>query len=566
VFGVTRKRKRNAGGIVFLFLGLAVCQGGEAYFFLSGSVEQDPVVIELPELDDTAVDVEPDLDAIRLVAEHTTPAAAPEAPEGVIQQIVEEAAEEGQPEPVVLPVSNSRVSVVRARVHTLEKPDPFLEPYQGHDIAGIEDLVRDISKGREDWRKEARKRIEKHRKEDLHLKIVGRSGKPFANQKVRVRLLKHKFHFGVALKKGYFSDPDELSSWERKKLEGQDWKFSLDERFKLVSQFATQVGFANAFKYRLSAGNDHSHMIQDIIPRLREQGLSIRGHTLIWPGWKHMHKDSLGLKDDPAALRAFCEKQITEYAQLWDVDEWDVMNEPRGNHDVQDLLGPEIMAEWFKIAQANVRTPGAGLYLNDYKVISRDEKPWNRDNIEKYKQTIDLLLENGAPLSHLGFQNRYHLWIEPEEIFRRLELFRDYGLPMKSTEFEIRDSKDVTFSEEERARLTAEVMTVWFSHDMVDGIMGWTFFSLEGSIDEKSGVPISFSLLYNTGIKLNGKLWLYLVHNHWHTDEVVKTDAKGVASVRGFLGDYEVLVRDGVTVKRAELMLDKEKNVYKVQL
>lgn len=464
------------------------------------------------------------------------------------------------------PALQDRIVTIRAELHELPAPDPFLKPFLGIDTEGIEDIVKDISKCREEWRKEAEQRIEKHRKQDLHINILDRNGKPYARQKVRVRQLKHKFHFGVAVKRGFFSDPDYLHPWERKRLEEHEWAFTLEERYKLLGQFATQVGFANAFKYRLSAGNDHSHMINDVLPRLRAQGLSIRGHTLIWPGWGHMHKDAVALKEDPDALREFCEMQIRKYARLWDVDEWDVLNEPRVNHDIQDILGEEVMADWFRIARDNVRNKGAGLYVNDYKVISMDDKSWNRNNIEKYRENVDVLLEHGAPLTHLGFQNRYHSRVEPEEIYSRLELFRDYGLPMKSTEFEIRDSRDISFSEEERARVTADIMTVWFSHDMVNGIIAWTLFDIEGSVDDKTGRKRTYSLLYNNGIKLNGKIWLYLMHNHWHTDEVITTDRKGILSVRGFLGDYEVLVRDGPAIKRAALTLDKKNNIYRIQL
>ena len=89
-----------------------------------------------------------------------------------------------------------------------------------------------------------------------------------------------------------------------------------------------------------------------------------------------------------------------------------------------------------------------------------------------------------------------------------------YNLPMKATEFEIRDSKEYVFSEVERARLTADMMTIWFSHSL-NGIIAWTFFDIEGLVDDKTGMPKSFSLLYENRIKLNGKIWLYLIRNHW---------------------------------------------------
>ena len=295
-------------------------------------------------------------------------------------------------------------------------------------------------------------------------------------------------------------------------------------------------------------------------------GLSIRGHNLIWPGWKHMHEDAISIKEDPEALRLFCENQIKDYVSKWDVDEWDVINEPRVNQDVQKVIGKECMADWFKLARKYEKNPNTGLYLNDYKVISKDNKPWNKDNIEAYETTVEYVLGQEPPITHLVYQNRYHEPVDPQVIYDRLENFKKYSLPMKATEFEIRDSADYVFSELERAQMTADIMTTWFSHSLVNGIMAWTFFDIEGSIDKKTNEPRCFSLLYENKIKLNGKIWLYLIHKHWNTDIVKETNKKGVLSGSGFFGDYEVLLRDGDEIKRALIKLDRDSYVYKIQL
>mgnify|MGYP002030709996 FL=1 len=137
---------------------------------------------------------------------------------------------------------------------------------------------------------------------------------------------------------------------------------------------------------------------------------------------------------------------------------------------------------------------------------------------------------------------------------------------MKATEFEIRDSKEYVFSEVERARMTADMMTIWFSHSLVNGIIAWTFFDIEGSVDDRTGLPKSFSLLYENRIKLNGKIWLYLMRNHWHTDISKKTSRNGTLTLSGFLGNYEILVRGGDQIKRALISLEEDAYIYKVQL
>ena len=81
------------------------------------------------------------------------------------------------------------------------------------------------------------------------------------------------------------------------------------------------------------------------------------------------------------------------------------------------------------------------------KVISKDNKPWNKDNIEAYETTVEYLLgQKRSDNSLRGFQNRYHEPVDPQVIYDRLENFKKYSLPMKATEFEIRDSADYVFS------------------------------------------------------------------------------------------------------------------------
>ncbi len=450
-----------------------------------------------------------------------------------------------------------RVVELKAALFAQEKPDPFLVPFQGDDIKGIEGLVREIEQAQEPWRQKANDRIGQVRKEDLHLKVLRSNGRPYANQKVFVRLKKHAFHFGVVINGRDFLEPGKA---RRKAPAAPDLRYSLDERFKLLGQFASYVGFGNDLKYKLSGGEgkDHGMMTEVLLPRLRGMGLGIRGHTLIWPGWEHMHKNVQGLKNDPAGVEAFCNKQIVEYAELWDVDEWDVVNETRGNQDIQKLLGKEALLDWFYLAEKHVKNRGGLLYLNENRVVSFPVDRQRR-NLQLFYDEAKYLLDNGSPLSALGFQSRFRTKEKPEEIYERLEFFRALNLPIKATEFEIVDGEGDRWTEEERARYTGELMTIYFSHDLVNGIMVWSWMCQVLDTEGRS-------MIDSNGIKLNGKIWLYLARKHWHTEEMLKSNNKGVVSIRGFLGDYEVLIKDKGTVKKAELTLGRNQNIYIIHL
>ena len=73
------------------------------------------------------------------------------------------------------------------------------------------------------------------------------------------------------------------------------------------------------------------------------------------------------------------------------------------------------------------------------------------------------------------------------------------------------------------------------------------FFDIEGFVDDRSGMPKSFSLLYENRIKLNGKICLFDTKSLAYRYQ----RHQGMLMLSGFLGDYEILVRDGDQIKRA---------------
>ena len=124
----------------------------------------------------------------------------------------------------------------------LPEPDSFLESFNGSDINGIEDVVKKINRCDERWRKDAESRIDKNRKHNFHLQFIKSDGQPYSNEKVRVKLVKHAFKFGVALKYPYFSESNLLEDHISERVLSHDWAFDIDQRFKLINQFSTEVG------------------------------------------------------------------------------------------------------------------------------------------------------------------------------------------------------------------------------------------------------------------------------------------------------------------------------------
>ena len=163
--------------------------------------------------------------------------------------------------------------------------------------------------------------------------------------------------------------------------------------------------------------------------------------------------------------------------------------------------------------------------------------------MKRFEGEVRYLLDNGAPLSALGFQSRFAKQISPETLYRRLEYFEKFNLPIAATEFEI---KNTLGSEQAKAVMTEQAMTVLFSHRLVNGIYAWTI--------RAGGRNGDRAIVNSDGtLNLRGKVWMYLMKNRWWTDESLTTDANGTVKLRGFKGDYTVLVGgDAVELKLYE--------------
>jgi GH35 family endo-1,4-beta-xylanase len=440
--------------------------------------------------------------------------------------------------------------------------------YSGKDIKGIESLVKEVKAAREDWRKEANKRIDKHRKSDLIISVVGPDGKPAAGAEVKVKLTKHAFEYGTAISRRHFLgeqgvDPDIYK--------------------EAIKAFTVKIGFNNGLKYKLTAKPEKHKNIPPIIEWSKAQGIPVRGHCLIWPGGLHMPKElqvmvygdvkipKRGKKPDYKdlskaelkELREYCENMVTVWAKKWDVTDWDVINETRGNHAIQDILGREVMVDWFKLADKHQVNKGGGLYLNENRVISCPQKQAEK-HLKLFYDEVDFLVQNGAPITGLGFQTRMKEDTPAEEIYRRLEMMAEFGIPMAATEHEVSPTKAYDLDEELRARITERVLTVYFSHPLVVQFIHWTFFS---KANEETGTSADQGLLWKDGtIKLNGKIWQYLWKQHWITDETVKTDSKGKVKVRGYLGKHSIAVNHKGNKKSGYIILPKKGKKITIKL
>ncbi|MBI9020985.1 MAG: DNRLRE domain-containing protein, partial [Verrucomicrobia bacterium] len=242
------------------------------------------------------------------------------------------------------------------------------------------------------------------------------------------------------------------------------------------------------------------------------------------------------------------DSETAEWASRWPVYEWDVINETLGNHRIQDVLGEDQMAEWFRIAESSAVQTNCKLLINEYKLISgfsETLKPgYYTDRRDRYMVNIDRIIADGGPISRIGFQSRLqHEKMDPQTYYDRLEEFGSrYGLEMAGTEFEVVDRDPLVetyfpyvYTEEERAQMTEEILTSYYSHPLASGLSAWDFMEANTS-----------SMCYYDGtVKLNGLVWYYLHRIRYTTDVTTHSSTSGHTTVRGYKGDYDVLVQFG---------------------
>ncbi len=372
------------------------------------------------------------------------------------------------------------------------------------------------------WRAEAAARIDKLRKGDITLRVVGGDGKPVAGAEVHVRMTRHAFGFGSCV------------TGELLMATGPD----ADHYRDIVSHFS-RVVMENDLKWDSWEDSGRRARTIKAIDWLLSKGIEVRGHNLIWPAWRWLPARIAKLKDDPKALDAAIKSHIVEEvsALAGKIVEWDVVNEPYANHDVMDVLGNQVVAEWYKLAGAT--DPKALLFANDYGILSGGGQ--DRAHRDFYFDHIRGLLDAGAPLRGIGMQGHFGMTrTSPAKLMEILDRFGELGLPIEVTEF------DMDMPNE---RLAAEYLrdfyTVCFSHPKVEGILMWGFW--EGA----HWIPNAALWRRDWKIKPSGKMWMDLVTREWWTDQTVKTGADGTTTLRGFQGHYMATTADGAETKFA---------------
>lgn len=374
------------------------------------------------------------------------------------------------------------------------------------------------------WRQQALTRIESIRKGDLAIQVQAADGKTVSNATVRVRMTRHAYQFGTFVEELVLKETPDAKRY-------RETTMSLFNRVT-CPLYWSEWGW----------DNPNNRLVYIAIAQWAKlNGFYTRGHCLIWPGWQWLPKDLKALKDNPAELKAVIDEHFKDVVTIMRpvrFDTYDVMNEPRVNHAIQDLLGENEVVNWFKLTHKIDPHPALG--INEFAILSGGGD--SQRELDLYMKQIRDLVSAGAPLGVIGVQcHMGENLTPPHKVIEILDRLATLKIPIHATEFDI-----ATDDEETQGDYMRDFLIAFFSHPATESLTQWGFW--EG----RHWIPRAALFDKNWRVKPNGKAYLDLVKGAWWTDVTLTTDRQGYCRARGFLGDYEVAVSlpDGTSLTR----------------
>ncbi|MEM8944367.1 MAG: endo-1,4-beta-xylanase [Planctomycetota bacterium] len=379
------------------------------------------------------------------------------------------------------------------------------------------------------WRGQAAARIDANRKAELRVNVTDALGNAINGANVSVQMKEHEFGFGSAV---------QAFRLRTDHPQHDPYKQKTTELFNLAT-------IENNLKWPPWEGEWGGTFTQSgaqsAINWLASENIDVRGHALVWPGYSNLPQPIKNLLDsapldaaEQAILRAEIADHIADIAGTFagQLAAWDVVNEERANHDIMDNLpeGDLAMVDWF--AQAQAADPNSKRYINDFGILT-SAGGTNTSNQQEYFNTIQALINEGAPIDGIGFQSHYNegSLTGPEQLWTILDNFQTLGLDMQITEFDF-----TTTDEQLQADYTRDFLTAIFAHEGIDDFVFWGFW------EDAHWRPDAALFRSDWSIKPNGQAYLDLVFDEWWTNEVLATSNGGATAVDGFKGEYEITV------------------------
>ncbi|ESO92665.1 hypothetical protein LOTGIDRAFT_120651, partial [Lottia gigantea] len=272
----------------------------------------------------------------------------------------------------------------------------------------------------------------------------------------------------------------------------------------------------------------------------------VRGHNIFWGSKDNKLQPDEVIKMNANELKHAVDERIRYVVNQTKgmIDHWDVSNEMLHNHYFEEKTGdPYYSHHMYKYLHQ--LDPKPKLFLNDYNII-----PQGTFTSAFVSQANEYKKAN-VGLYGLGIQCHFPEYEKPDAtlIKKRLDQMATTGLPLWVTELDV-----VVADENTRADWYDITLRSLFSHPAVEGIILWDFYGPQHWRGPDAGLVSDLDYRVNAA----GKHYLDLIYQEWNTHVIHDLGNGKIFSVRGFHGDYEVIVKyKGSPIKDQKFTLTK---------
>lgn len=377
----------------------------------------------------------------------------------------------------------------------------------------------DTYKGMEEdalWRKEANKRIEEYRKNDMYINVVNEDGEPLENVNINVDMTKSEFIYGdTVMRREYMNLDPELEST---RLQNEFYSEYLNT---IIDSF---------IKWAVSYVNDGRDAIQVANYALSTLKKQIRAHCLMWDGVYPGEYKNIADMPYEEIYDIFTENTIKYMWAFKDkAVQWDVLNEPFDSNVIRNKYGNTLFADMMKLTKKI--DPNTPLYVNETGMEGKNSKDeYTRD--EGAANIIEAFLDEGAPIDGVGIQAHCTNLKYPQGFYWQIDTFARSVKNLAVTEFDLYTMADT----EACKQYMEDIMRITYSHPKATGFLIW------GHYDPNHWRADSNFYDKDYVAKYGHEVWQKLVLDEWWTRESGTTDSEGNFSVRGHRGDYDITV------------------------
>ncbi|RIJ54209.1 endo-1,4-beta-xylanase [Clavibacter phaseoli] len=399
------------------------------------------------------------------------------------------------------------------------------------------------------WRPTA---IPEARRADAVITVRGADGQPLAHAEVRVEQASRDIAFGnigfdlIPLANGE-TDPEAagVETFGGARLEGLE---RLAEQWLGVFDTATLPFYWGRFE-PVRGRPDTARLLATAL-WLRERGVAVKGHPLVWHTVTAPWLLDLPLDEVERVQRERIRRDVGDFAGL--VDTWDAINEAvimpvfdREDNGITRLAAARGRRAMVRMAfeEARAADPTATLVLNDF------------DLSPAYEELIEEVLGAGIPVDAIGLQTHMHQGYRgEEEVIGIVDRFARFGLPIHMTETtllsgdpmppEITDLNDYRVTswpstpagEERQAEEVERHYRSLVGHPAVAAITYW------GLADDGMWLGAPGGLVRADGTpKPSYDALRRLIREEWRlAPTTLRTDAEGLMRVTAFAGGVRV--------------------------